>query len=393
MRKILPNNQCKMMNIVWIERGILLSIIYIIIKEYDYLIKKSIIINYKKYITLLQFFFPKLKFKTFKKHKSKNFYFNIRNIIRKQDIIIDYINNYDDIINTKKITLIPWFDMNDVIILYKYNKNEKLNVNKYTNFIKNFSYYKRCNYNNTFWDIYVENYIFKKYSEINNYINIEIFINYFNNFIKSNYTNTVVEIPKIYYIERLNSQNNNSSYNNPILNTSYNNPIQNTLYNNPIQKYNNPIQNTSYINPIQNTSYNNPIQNTSYNNPIQNTNKLIFDNNNNILSKDDNNINILSKDNYYCEINQELFNKIAKSAFLNKLYNVTKNKYNFNIIEKKIETLEKQIYIYNYLNLQIHDKKIEKLINNLSIELKKLLDIKNTENLDNLLNELKNFYK
>jgi hypothetical protein len=201
----LLNNQCKMINIVWIERGILLTLIYLIIKKYNFLKKKKIIINNNRYIILLKLFFPDLKFSVFKKHKSKNFYFNIRNIIKKQDIIIDYINNYNDIINTKKISLIPWFDLNDILILYNYDKNEQLYIKKYVKFIKNFSYYKRCNYHNMLWDIYVENYIFKKYNKFNK--NINIYINYFNNFIKSNYTNTVIEIPKIYYINRFITQN------------------------------------------------------------------------------------------------------------------------------------------------------------------------------------------
>ena len=218
MNNILPNNQCKMINIVWIERGILLTLIYCIIKEYDYLQKKIIIIDNIRYIKLLQFFFSKLKFSTYKKHKSNNFYFNIRNIIRKQDIIIDYINNYNDFINTDKISLIPWFDMNDVLICYKYKKNKKLHINKHINFIKEFSYYRRCKYNNTIWDLYIENYIFKKYSLFNNFIDINIFIGYFNNFIKSKYTNTVIEknnhtntfieVPKIYYVDKGNNKSN-----------------------------------------------------------------------------------------------------------------------------------------------------------------------------------------
>ena len=208
MTNILPNNQCKMVNIVWVERGILLTIIYIIIKKYDYLKKKKIIMNNKKYIMLLKLFFPKLKFGTYKKHKSKNFYFNIRNIIRKQDIIIDYINNYDNVINTNKISLIPWFDMNDVLISYEYDENKEIHINKYTSFIKNFSYYKRCNYNNILWDVYVENYVFKKYMELNNNINVQLFINYFNDFIKSNYTNTIIEVPKVYYVNNTPPVNN-----------------------------------------------------------------------------------------------------------------------------------------------------------------------------------------
>ena len=199
MNYILPNNQCKIINIVWIERGILLTIIYYIIKKYKELKKRRIIIDNKRHIKLLKLFFPKLKFRTFKKHKSKNFYFNIRNIIRKQDIIIDYFNNYSNIINTDKISLVPWYDMNDMLISYEYNKNETTDINKYNYFLKNFNQYRRCNYNNMLWDMYMEKYIFNKFYEMNNY-NIDLYIDYFNNFIKSGFTNTTVEVPKIYYI-------------------------------------------------------------------------------------------------------------------------------------------------------------------------------------------------
>ena len=140
------------------------------------------------------------------------------------------IITFDDIslfINTKKISLIPWFDLNDILILYKYDKNEKLYINKHIKFIKKFSYHKRCNYNNMLWDIYVENYIFKKYKNFNK--NINIYINYFNNFIKSNYTNTVIEIPKIYYIDRFITQSNNELTSNNIENEDKLNELINLI--------------------------------------------------------------------------------------------------------------------------------------------------------------------
>ena len=58
----------------------------------------------KSKINLLKLFFPNLKFRLFKKHKKRNFYFNIRTIIKQQDIIIDYISNYSEIINTIDFT-------------------------------------------------------------------------------------------------------------------------------------------------------------------------------------------------------------------------------------------------------------------------------------------------
>lgn len=205
MQNILPNIPCKLVNIVWIERGILLTIIYHILNKYNNLLNKIIIVDTLVYRNFLKIIFPKLFFKKFIKHNKKNFYFNIRNIIKKQDIIIDYLANYDDSIQTDKICLLPWFDMNDIIISYEYKLNKKKNVNQTKNFIIEFCKCRRGNYNNKLWDIYIENYVFNKYSIFNRQININVIINMFNNFIKSNYTNTIIEYPKIYYIEKENN--------------------------------------------------------------------------------------------------------------------------------------------------------------------------------------------
>jgi hypothetical protein len=205
MQHILPNIPCRLVNIVWIERGILLTIIYNILIKYNILLNKIIIIDIHSYRIFLKKIFPNLTFKKFIKHNKANFYFNIRNIIKKQDIIIDYLANYDYFIQTKKISLIPWFDMNDIIISYEYNLNEKKNVNQTKDFIIDFCKCRRGNYNNKLWDIYIENYVFNKYYLLNKQININIVINIFNDFIKSNYTNTVIEYPKIYYIEKNNN--------------------------------------------------------------------------------------------------------------------------------------------------------------------------------------------
>ena len=71
--------------------------------KYNVLLKKIIIIENSKYITILKILFPKLKFKkNDMKNNNKYFYFNIRKIIKQQDIIIDYLNNYDNYINTNK---------------------------------------------------------------------------------------------------------------------------------------------------------------------------------------------------------------------------------------------------------------------------------------------------
>ncbi len=132
-----------------------------------------------------------------------NFYFNIRKIIKKQDIIIDYLSNYDDYIHTKKIKLVPWFDMNDILISYEYNQKEQLYIDKYLNFIINFNKCRRANYNNDVYDNYIENKILKLYLQFNNKITEKELNNTINKYIH-NFTDTV----NTYLIPIVNNQEN-----------------------------------------------------------------------------------------------------------------------------------------------------------------------------------------
>jgi len=224
MNNILLNNQCKIVNIVWIDRGIILTLIYYICKKYNKLLDKIIIINNTRYSKFLKYIFPKLKFRPFKDDHPKNFYFNIRTIIKKQDIIIDYLNNYDDYINAKKLRIIPWYDMNDVLISYEYNSNQKVKLKQYFTFLNRFkcirgnyiSKQDRFNKNifqSQIWDLLIENKILYKYKVFNPSINISYA---FNTFIKSGYTNTVIEYPKIYYVP-INIQEEKPEENNEII--------------------------------------------------------------------------------------------------------------------------------------------------------------------------------
>ena len=187
----MPNTKCKIVNTVWIERGIILTILYYLIKKYNLIINKIIIIENAKYRILFKLLFPKLIFEKYEKDNKKNFYFNIRKIIKKQDIIIDYINNYDDFINTSKIKLVPWFDMNDILVSYIYNSNKKINIDKYLNFIINFNKCRRADYYNNIYDNIMEHKIFNLYLKNNKNININNLNYIINKYIKGNYTNTV----------------------------------------------------------------------------------------------------------------------------------------------------------------------------------------------------------
>jgi hypothetical protein len=74
MNNILLNSQCKIINIVWIDRGIILTLIYYICKKYNDIYNKTIIINNKIYRKFLKYIFPQLKFKPYSNHNNNNFY-------------------------------------------------------------------------------------------------------------------------------------------------------------------------------------------------------------------------------------------------------------------------------------------------------------------------------
>jgi hypothetical protein len=195
-------NNCKIVNIVWIDRGIILSIIYFILKYYDELTNKIIIITEDIYRIYIKTLFPKLQIEDYSKHRSNNFYFNIRKIIRNQDIVIDFIRNYKSTINTSKIHLVPWFDMNDPLIAFKINNKKNLKTDKYITFINNFSKCSRGNYLNNIWDVIMENKIMKMYNKFNPTNSLINQINLFNQFIQKNYkylTYPSIQYPKVYY--------------------------------------------------------------------------------------------------------------------------------------------------------------------------------------------------
>lgn len=199
------NNNCQIINIIWIDRGIILTIIYYILKYYKKLLNKNIIINnyiYRKFVSRL---FPKLSFNKFKSHNVNNFYFNIRETIKEQDIFIDYLKNYNKYINTDNIKLVPWYDINDPLIAYKYTKS-KMDIIEYKIFINQKFICKRGNYHNTYWDIYVEYDILNKYclfSSINfNYLYTKLNDHLYKYYIHVKNIN-IVEKPVIYYKENV----------------------------------------------------------------------------------------------------------------------------------------------------------------------------------------------
>jgi hypothetical protein len=206
IENILFNNKCKLINIVWIDRCIKLAIIFNILLYYEQLLNKIIIIDNCEYRYFIRHMFPELKFIKFNKNNNiynkKYFYINIKNILINKDIIIDYISNYPINIPTDKIYCIPWFDVNDPIITFIYNKNNNLEYLVEYNTIFNFSHCIRSNK----WDIKIEYMILNYYRYIKSINNIQLVYNKFNYYIKKNYNNynmnnKIYYYPIIYYKE------------------------------------------------------------------------------------------------------------------------------------------------------------------------------------------------
>lgn len=215
------SNNCKVINIVWIDRGMLISIIYYIVKLYDYLLDKNIIIDNKRYRDVLRKLFFDLKIKKFKKHKNNNFYFNIRKIIKKQDIIIDYLHNYENKIPTKQFKYIPWYDLNDPVIIFKYSK--KYISNKYSFYLP---ICHRGNYFGHIWDAYVEFNILKLYIlKILPESKLRDVIQLINKYLVQYFTDTVVykyvfNIPLLFLNNQINQINNITNITNNIENNN-----------------------------------------------------------------------------------------------------------------------------------------------------------------------------
>lgn len=208
------NNKCKLINIVWIERGILLAIMGHILKKYKTLLTKIIIIENDRCRDFLKILFPAHNFQKFISHGPNNFYFNVRKIIYMQDVIIDYVANCDNVLFTKKINLVPWYDMNDMIIYYKINLNRKLDLTSLMPQLKYFSKCTRGNYYGYTWDAYVEANIIQKYTSASTTYEPKVLLQLINNFLSNEYTTipttiqNFIEYPKIYYtVDNANAQN------------------------------------------------------------------------------------------------------------------------------------------------------------------------------------------
>jgi hypothetical protein len=169
-------------NLIWTDRGIIISLIYLILKKYSYISEKYIIIRQNRIRNFLKFLFPKLNFISNEKERyngsftdseseddHKNyFYIYIRNRPNSGDnncIVVDYLSNYNKNIPTNEIWIVPYYDKNDPLIFYyfdKDNQDEYLEILNQYKIINDFTINKRNNYKksedkyNGSWDLFFE---------------------------------------------------------------------------------------------------------------------------------------------------------------------------------------------------------------------------------------------
>ena len=152
-------------DIIWNDRGIIIILIEYILKNFNNLKNKNIIIENVSFLNLFKSLFRNLKFTSYTKHSKSNFYFNIKRIIKHQDLIIDEIDNYNKKINGENIVLVPWTDKNNFLILYEYS-NKQVNLESYRNKF-NLILNNRYQFNGYLWDLLREKEILNVYQKYN----------------------------------------------------------------------------------------------------------------------------------------------------------------------------------------------------------------------------------
>ncbi len=182
---------------IWEEKGIIIGLFAHIIKNHTTLQTKTIIINNDLYGSIIKLFFHKLKLKKQIKSKHKDPYFvNIKTINNNgKNLSINNLNNLQ-IINSKKITLLPWYDKDNPIVMFYHDDNINANLEKINNDIKYFEKHIRYDDYDTpgktktnciidCWDTYYEVKILKKYVKLYQKYNVEYVNDLINNILLS----------------------------------------------------------------------------------------------------------------------------------------------------------------------------------------------------------------
>lgn len=188
-------------NLIWENKGIILGLIRYILKYYDELIDKTIIINNDKIRHIIRKIFYDFTFKKKSRDNSQDneFVISIKSTPENHGLIINNINNLTEI--NGKIILLPWYDKDNPIIMFEYNKNKSYDVEKIKNKINKFTQNERMNWsydndnnynyfitnhygciksncNSGLWDTFIEFMTLRKYIKYYKEYNIDVVHNY-----------------------------------------------------------------------------------------------------------------------------------------------------------------------------------------------------------------------
>jgi hypothetical protein len=171
-------------DLIWEEKGIILGIIHHLLSNITKY--KKIYVKDKFYYEIVKSLFP--NFQIYNYEKNNNDYndaqkYELNICIKTKDItnnslVLNNINNIDVIRTRKKnFFILPWFNVYNPIIMFKYNQNKKksnidnikkkikkFNVKRLENCVYGHISLNTYNCNFIFWDIFMEHYILKKYS-------------------------------------------------------------------------------------------------------------------------------------------------------------------------------------------------------------------------------------
>ena len=223
----MQNNNTYNHLLTWEEKSIILGVIMYLSKHHEKMINKTIIIQDKFYRTIIKKIFDDLMIK--KKSNSVDiFQINIKNNVQ-NGLIINNLNNLNKI-NNKKVILLPWYNIDNPIVMYKWKPNEIGDIKKFKDDVKKFTKYERqrsyginsimrTKHNVDMWDTYYEYKIIQKLLIPCPYYNVSEINNMINNYLLLPNNNQPIYIPKYYPIyivkENINeyTQNDNNDNN------------------------------------------------------------------------------------------------------------------------------------------------------------------------------------
>jgi len=174
------------------DRGIILGIVYYILKKYDSLKKRNIIITEKRIRKIIKYLFPELSFHT---KRPNSFVINIRNQVH-SDLVINNINNIPAI-HTKRLYYLLWSSRDNPMVMYKHdNKHTKYHEKILSKF---HGIYDNCN--SLSWNTEKDNAILTSYLHSHDTMDLNGLSNFISCYVNNgmNCEKKVVTMP--YFIE------------------------------------------------------------------------------------------------------------------------------------------------------------------------------------------------